>query len=334
MAGAIRFNQNKTPRQVGELARVKIIQGPDVGALFVVLSERVTLGRGDGNDIVISDLKSSRMHAEFQISAGSWRVKDLGSANGIGLNGKMIREGAVRSGDVLTIGETTLEFLYSSELGTVVLTAPAKSILQVQQEQAALEAQKQRIKAMTTVGGVKSLGTPQAGVGSPSGEGGSRRLLLVSLGLVALYLLFMDNSPQPQPKKSGKSDSRNLAAFLPGTEPTDEIKQTSSVFFKMGFREFREKNYLRARTQFENVLQIDPNNRLAQIYLENAKQAIEDEVKFHLDRGRKTHLSGRLRESRGHYESVLRLLYRDQSHPGYTEAEGELKKVSEEIAKR
>jgi tetratricopeptide (TPR) repeat protein len=104
------------------------------------------------------------------------------------------------------------------------------------------------------------------------------------------------------------------------------------MFLKSGFREYREKNYLRARIQFETVLQIDPSNSLAQRYLQNCNQAIDNEVKFELDRGKKSYESGALKQARLHYEAVLRLLNRDQSNPAFVEARDQLAVVMKEEA--
>ena len=71
--------------------------------------ERVTVGRTDGNDVVIADERVSRLHAAFERVAGEWLVRDLGSRNGTFLNGAPV-DGRERlaQGDVLRIGDTEL----------------------------------------------------------------------------------------------------------------------------------------------------------------------------------------------------------------------------------
>src|SRR5438270_3537888 len=46
-----------------------------------------TLGRAASNSIVLKDDLCSREHAEITFSAGRWRVRDLGSLNGIRVSG-------------------------------------------------------------------------------------------------------------------------------------------------------------------------------------------------------------------------------------------------------
>src|SRR4051794_5511213 len=109
MGNAVRFKQTNVPRQQGEQARLKVVQGPDYGAIYVLVAGRATIGRGEDNDVLISDLKASRLHAEFTLTQVGWLVRDKGSANGIMFNGKATREAKLKTGDTITLGETTLE---------------------------------------------------------------------------------------------------------------------------------------------------------------------------------------------------------------------------------
>ena len=74
-----------------------------------------------------------------------------------------------------------------------------------------------------------------------------------------------------------------------------------------------------------------PGHRLATIYLENANKSIEDEVRFHMEKGKKGLKSGKLKDAKGHYEAILRLLYRDQSSASFIEAKDQLKIVGQEM---
>src|SRR5215213_4895396 len=50
-----------------------------------------TLGRSREADIVLDDANVSRKHAEVRPSGGSWIVRDLGSTNGVKVNGRRIQ---------------------------------------------------------------------------------------------------------------------------------------------------------------------------------------------------------------------------------------------------
>jgi len=66
-----------------------------------------TLGRSRDADIVLEDPNVSRVHAEVRPSGGSWIVRDLGSTNGVKVNGRRLdpsRPQSLRGGDVIELG--------------------------------------------------------------------------------------------------------------------------------------------------------------------------------------------------------------------------------------
>jgi hypothetical protein len=63
-----------------------------------IVSERgVVMGRSRDCDLVLEDPNVSRKHAEVRPSGGSWVVRDLGSTNGIRVNGRKLDPEAPRS---------------------------------------------------------------------------------------------------------------------------------------------------------------------------------------------------------------------------------------------
>lgn len=323
MGAALKFKHADVPRQASERARLKIIEGPDLGATYVVSGMKATIGRGEDCDIILSDLKASRKHAEIVLNGDHWNVRDLGSANGIKFNGKATRNAVVKTGDTVSLGVTTLEFV-SPEAGTAMLRALPRSIDQVKADQAAFDAQKKKVRSLAQIGGAAK---PAAAAGAAKAP--PKNILILAVAAVVGYVVFTASDKPAILKKS--TEKKDLAQFLP-TNQDSAVSHSAEMFLKSGFREFREKNYLRARTQFETVLQIDPQNSLAQRYLQNCNQAIDGEVKFELDRGKKSYESGALKQARLHYEAVLRLLFRDQSNPAYVEARDQLAVVMKEAA--
>jgi hypothetical protein len=71
----------------------------------------VVIGRSRECDIVLSDANVSRRHAEVRPGDAGWTVADLGSTNGVRLNGQQIEHTAtLSSGDVLVLGTAELRF--------------------------------------------------------------------------------------------------------------------------------------------------------------------------------------------------------------------------------
>ena len=354
MPNALRFRQWKTPKQAGERARLKVVHGPDSGALFVVTAHQFSIGRGEENDVVIADLRASRKHvALLRQPSGLWKATDLGSQNGVVWNGKVTREADLRSGDILTVGETAFEFV-PEESGTQMLQAPPKAIstdhlVGRPSIQRAVARPAPELAPPSGMGGLQLPGVGDAALAGIAGMAGApgldgdaadkrKKMIRIVLGVVvAAALLYdppkevsqKDKKKAAMAKKSAeekKAVERELASFLPPLPATGPMA-ASETFFQEGFREFREKNYLRARVQFETALQINPWHGLARSYLQQSERSIQNEVDSHLSRGRRDFETGKLRSARGHFEAVLRLLYRDPDRPESIEARDQLKDV-------
>ena len=80
------------------------------GRRNVLSGSKVVLGRSRECDIVVSDPNVSRRHAELRRDDGRWTIVDLGSTNGIKVNGRRVSDAALREGDRVTLGVTDLTF--------------------------------------------------------------------------------------------------------------------------------------------------------------------------------------------------------------------------------
>jgi Protein of unknown function (DUF3662)/FHA domain len=80
------------------------------GRRNVVRGERAIVGRSRECDIVLEDPNVSRRHAELRQDDGSWTIVDLGSTNGVKVNGRRTDRAELREGDRITLGLTELTF--------------------------------------------------------------------------------------------------------------------------------------------------------------------------------------------------------------------------------
>jgi hypothetical protein len=76
----------------------------------VVSGDPFVIGRSRECDLVLDDPNVSRRHVELRREDGGWAVVDLGSTNGIKLNGKRSRGGRLNPGDEITLGLSRLTF--------------------------------------------------------------------------------------------------------------------------------------------------------------------------------------------------------------------------------
>ncbi len=81
------------------------------GRTTIVPAAGAVIGRSRDCDVVVDDPNVSRRHAEVRPSGGSWTVHDLGSTNGIKVNGRRV-DGpqSLRAGDSIQLGTATLTF--------------------------------------------------------------------------------------------------------------------------------------------------------------------------------------------------------------------------------
>jgi hypothetical protein len=75
-----------------------------------VKQPRIVIGRSRDCDVQLADANVSRRHAELRQEGASYWIVDLGSTNGIEVNGKRVKRAKLRSGDTITLGSTEVTF--------------------------------------------------------------------------------------------------------------------------------------------------------------------------------------------------------------------------------
>jgi diguanylate cyclase (GGDEF)-like protein len=88
------------------------IHGPELGKKYALEEHEFTIGREEGNHIVVDLDNVSRRHAMIIRRQGRMFVKDLGSTNGTYLNDQEVtQETPLRSGDLIKVGGSIFKFL-------------------------------------------------------------------------------------------------------------------------------------------------------------------------------------------------------------------------------
>ncbi|MED6327919.1 MAG: FHA domain-containing protein [Actinomycetota bacterium] len=88
--------------------------GPKAGARYGLEADRTTVGRHGDADILLDDVTVSRRHVEVERVGDRYLVRDLGSLNGLWLNGVRIDNGELHDGDELRIGRFKLLFFHGT----------------------------------------------------------------------------------------------------------------------------------------------------------------------------------------------------------------------------
>ena len=84
--------------------------------------DALTIGRGDGHLIQLTEQNVSRDHAKLYLMDEGWVVEDLGSFNGINVNNVEVKGAVIlREGDLITIGDYIMQLAGDSSRDTVEL---------------------------------------------------------------------------------------------------------------------------------------------------------------------------------------------------------------------
>jgi two-component system, NtrC family, response regulator GlrR len=102
--------------------RLAVVKGPQGGVSWESGTDRCSIGSHPSNDLVISDPTVSRFHCEVQVSESGARVRDLDSRNGTILDGVQVIEGFARSGSLIRMGATVVQFQLSAESNPIPLS--------------------------------------------------------------------------------------------------------------------------------------------------------------------------------------------------------------------
>jgi hypothetical protein len=158
---------------------VKLVFRSPEGERIVVLDRPLVVGRDAACDVPIATVRLSRRHAEFEAGPEGVKVRDLGSKNGILVNGVPVEEAVLKPGDRVLLGDVSVSVDTKEAPTRTRVTAP----IPVQSP------------------------TPMSAVAAPSDLDRTARLPVG--GLVSAPLPV---APQPAPAKSSLSARFGLGA--------------------------------------------------------------------------------------------------------------------------
>ena len=97
----------------GRPLRCRLIfqNGQFAGRALMLHQGVTTIGRGPGNDLLLSDGSVSRMHARLSFARGVWYLEDMGSSNGVFVNRKLVKSQlSLQHGDIVNFGNLEARF--------------------------------------------------------------------------------------------------------------------------------------------------------------------------------------------------------------------------------
>lgn len=98
-------------KNMGQYGIIIVESSQDAPVRYQLDAQKISIGRGPENDIVLIDLKVSRRHAQLDCNEQAVILRDLGSSNGFVHQKKRVREARLQHGDRIRIGATFLHYM-------------------------------------------------------------------------------------------------------------------------------------------------------------------------------------------------------------------------------
>ncbi len=91
-------------------AELEFVSGPLVGQTVGLDRDVTTIGSTAGNTVLLTDTGVSRKHLGIKRIDGGYELADLGSTNGVYVNGEKVARRKLEVGDVIRVGTTEIVF--------------------------------------------------------------------------------------------------------------------------------------------------------------------------------------------------------------------------------
>lgn len=287
------------PKEAGVYYRLVCLTGGNKGESYVLMGNRIILGRSEKADIRLNDTKTSREHCEITKVGENWVATDLGSQNGVLVNEKKITQLQLKEGDKVIIGQTVLKF------ARVEVTNKSKVI-----------------KENTAEEEGKNKGTVP---------------FIIILVIIAGVFLLDDKKESSTSKKEAPKAYQDVsneyvtAIQKRQANENKQLKEKLTVIYQRGLRELRERNYYRAIHEFNLALIIAPGDSQAEYYLRRAKEELDKEIESFTAQAQRSENSLKYKSAIISYCSIIRLLYTVPDDPRHKNAVTQIKDLESKL---
>jgi pSer/pThr/pTyr-binding forkhead associated (FHA) protein len=291
----------ESPKEAGVYHRLVCLTGANKGESYVLMGNRIIIGRSEKADIRINDAKASREHAEVTKVGQNWVATDLGSQNGVVVNDRKITQQPLTEGDKLIVGQTVFKF------ARVEVSGKAKVIKENVEEET---------KNKSFIPFI---------------------VLLVIFG--AVFLMDSDKKEAPvsrsnsgaAPTFENVNDELTSALQKRRANENKQVKEKLNVIYQRGLRELRERNYYRAIHEFNLALIIAPGDSQAEYYLRKTKEELDKELEGYMVKAQRDESSLKYKSAIISYCAITRLLYSVPEDPRHVNAIKQIKDLESRL---
>ncbi len=306
---------------------ITLLNGPEKGASFKIVSGRVTIGRGLENDIALTyDSKVSRHHANITVTPQGIEISDVSDKNKIIVDGDDTPKQYLKSNSVIQLGETKMQFKAVQPKSSLTSFSPRNAVDSMRSATTGLYKQSRRSNSTSSIS--------------------STQVVMVIVALAGVY--WYTNRPAPalapraeiRMEEEVNRDITSVEAEIATIradrdrrgENAPNFNEINSHFIR-GLRDYNKGNYQRAVESFQACLSLNPNHPQCQQHYSLASRAFWKMVDGEMIRGLKFKEQNQFASCRSAFQNVKNLVT-DPTNKKYVEAEANRKLCDEREKER
>lgn len=273
------------------MATLHITAGNERGRQFPLTGNELRVGRGTDQDVVLTDVATSRKHFSIVKEGNGWKLQDHGSGNGTILNGQRVSTATLKDGDTIEIGQTAFR---------IELPAPKPVMAPSQPKPLPPQA---AAMGGTPASGAMSPPPQSGGLGTGARVGLYGMMFILSAGSIGIIL------------------TRTVLA-----KPV-VVQSDADLVFKQGLHYFAASEYDSAKTSFEEAQKKAPDSPAVKKYLALCESETRNKDK--MKAGEKALNQRKYADAKAqleavesasvHYDNAQKLLREAKSHDNETQ---------------
>jgi hypothetical protein len=294
------------------------------GAVRVMTHSQFTIGRAPECEFVIAnDPKCSRRQAGVRVTSRGCEIMSLNDKNPVLVNGREIETATLNDGDVVTFGDTEVQFAFGA--GPAQMEAPARQMAANPAAPTQLAMQTQ----MMPYQGMPAPGRPRGRAKSRKPQGNSKRFLIYGvIALVVGYLILSDTKKKKE--EFGLRTEQQMNADIESATKIKEARENENAKrldtsltsrqaqenYVRGFRDYRKGQYERSLESFQACLALDPSHVLCNRYLRLSQRKFNEMIQYYVLLGRKYRDQNQFASCRAAFRNVM-VMVKDANNETY-----------------
>lgn len=284
-----------------------VVKGPMKGAVRLMSQAQFTIGRStDCEFVIVNDPKCSRKHATVLVTPQGVEVIADNEKNPMLINGREVLRARLNDGDVLTLGETDIQF-----------NAAARRL----------------DPAHMAVFRPQGHGMPAQPRNRARREKKSNPMLLVLYFMLGIGALFIFT---PSGKKKKTIDPRTEKQIEADIDAANKLRESAEAAaikrmdesltarqaqenYVRGFRDYKKGQYERSLVSFQACLAMAPEHVLCNRYLRLAQRKFNELIQMEMVLGRRYRDQNQYKACRAAFRNVM-VMVKDANSSAYKEA--------------